>query len=60
MTARVTADRVLDMLSEVETEPDSDDSVYGDLEGEESDCSSEECNDELEDDSSNDERDECE
>ena len=34
------------MLSEAETEPDSDDSVNGDLEGKESDCSSEECENE--------------
>ena len=48
IATQVNADAVLDMLSEVETEPESDDNLYGNLDSEDSESSRDECDDKPE------------
>ena len=50
MAIRVDADTAVGMLSDIETEPESEDSLYGNLDSEDSVSSREECDDEPEND----------
>ena len=54
MACRIDADTAVGMLSDIETEPESEDSLYGNLDSDDSVSSREECDDEPENDDDDD------